>query len=432
MMENSLTLSEFQQRLGNSIRLNREIQNVWVRAELSDLRVAGGHCYVELVEKDERGNMRAKLRAMIWSNIFMALRGKFYAATGKDLATGLKVLVKGSATHHNLYGLSFSISDIDPTYTLGDIERLRQEILDRLTKEGLIGRNKELLPPALPQRIAIISAEGAAGYGDFINQLEHNADGFKVYTFLFPAVMQGEKTTQSVLAALDKVEMTRTFWDAVVIIRGGGATTDLNSFDSYELARRVATFPLPVIVGIGHERDRTVLDEIACVRCKTPTAVAEFIVGSLRNSYGHMAETVRRIARYSMEALKGENIRLAALAQAIPAKIHNRLLRHQMKLSEMTSKLSGVTSARLGAERSRLQQYGLKVGASANKNIETQNLRIKRLEDILRILRPENTLKRGYSITRINGKALTKASEANAGDEITTILSDGQITSKVM
>lgn len=408
-MNSGITLSEFQQRLGNTIRLNPEIQNVWVIAEFSDLRVSGGHCYMELVEKDAAGMMRAKLRAMIWRGTLETIRAKFYRATGRDIANGLKVMVRGSANHHNLYGLSFTISDIDPSYTLGDMERLRQEILARLTKEGLINRNKELAVPVVPQRIAVISAEGAAGYGDFMNQIVSNPDGFAVYTGLFPAIMQGERTVPTVLDALDKVEFTKDQWDAVAIIRGGGATTDLNSFDNYDLARRVATFPLPVIVGIGHERDRTVLDEIACVRCKTPTAVAEFITGTLRQTYAMTIDIARRIARYGSEALKGEHLRLASMAQSIPARASNRILRARMSLDRIARQL---------------------INDSKNR-ISSNTQKLTNLENLLRVLDPKSTLKRGYSITRLNGKAVISASQLTPGDKLETTYAEGKSVSNV-
>lgn len=426
-----MKLSEFQQILGNSIRLNRDIQNVWVQAELSDLRVSGGHCYVELVEKDESGVMRAKLRAMIWSSTLPSLRRKFYTATGRDLDNGLKVQVRGSANHHNLYGLSFVISDIDPSYTLGDMERLRREILERLTREGIINQNKMISPPSAPQRIAVISAEGAAGYGDFMNQLKNNPDGFAVYTGLFPAIMQGERTVPTMLEALRKVAFTRDQWDAVVIIRGGGATTDLNSFDNYELARAVALFPLPVIVGIGHERDRTVLDEIACIRCKTPTAVAEYIIGSLRETYALMADLVRRIAKYGTDALKGEHLKLANISQAIPALAKNRVLRSRMALTDVATRLRGASNSRITNARIGLDRYGGRLQNNLKTIPEKENKRLEHISKMLSVLSPENTLRRGYSITRVDGKAVTDASSLKTGDTITTTLASGSITSKI-
>lgn len=451
MNEPGLTLSQFQQLITNAINKEPGLKNVWVRAEFSDLRVVGGHCYMELIEKDAGGTTRAKIRAMIWSNTLGPLRRKFYDATARDIASGIKVLVRGSATHHSIYGLSFTINDIDPSYTLGDMERVRREILERLTREGLIDRNKSLSLPVNPQRIAIISAAGAAGYGDFMNQIDHNPDGFAIYTMLFPAVMQGERTALSVMMALDDVERTRDHWDAVVIIRGGGATTDLNGFDNYELARRVATFPLPVIVGIGHERDRTVLDEIACVRCKTPTAVAAFILDALRTAYGTATDLVNRIARYSSEAMRGEHLRLSTLQQNIPSLARNRILREKMvltrlsqtipslvqnrvarqrlTLSDYAARLRRDTDLRLNNERNRLERVVMRLTADAANVSQREQLRLRRISDMLRVLSPENTLRRGYSITRVNGHAVTDPASIAPGTEIETTLATGTLTS---
>lgn len=430
-MENSLTLSQFQQLLGNAIRTAHGLQNVWVQAEFSDLRFNGGHCYMELIEKDAAGTTRAKIRAMIWAGTLAMIRRKFYDATGRDIASGLKVLVRGSASHHNLYGLSFTISDIDPSYTLGDMERLRREILERLTREGLININKSLRVPYTPQRIAVISAEGAAGYGDFINQIHNNPDGFAIYPVLFPAVLQGERTAPSVMAALDLVEQTNFNWDAVVIIRGGGATTDLNGFDNYELARRVATFPLPVIVGIGHERDRTVLDEIACVRCKTPTAVAAWIVDSLRNANTQTTEIVRRIAAFGANALKGEHIRLTNLSQQIPASARNVVLRNNMRLDRLGNSIPNIIKGRLTRHQLSLNSLQSRIENAGKSAIRTQQLRLQRLSDMLRLLSPQNTLQRGYSITRCNGKAVRSAAQLSPGDTLVTILPDGSVQSTI-
>lgn len=450
----SMTLSQLQQLVTNAVNRDYALKNAWVRAEFSDLRIAGGHCYMELIEKDTAGTTRAKMRAMIWSGTLGGLRRKFYEATGRDIATGLKVLVRGSVTHHSVYGLSFNITDIDPSFTLGDMERLRREILERLTREGVIDRNKQIPMPTAPQRIAVISADGAAGYGDFMNQVLSNPEGFKIYTYLFNAVMQGERTAATVLDALDRVEMTGSMWDAVAIIRGGGATTDLNGFDNLELARRVATFPLPVIVGIGHERDRTVLDEVACVRCKTPTAAAAFIIDTLRTAYGEACELGRRICAYGSDAVKGERLRLNSITQTIPAYSRNFLMREKMRLSKCSQSLPGLVhgpvmrqrlllsdiAGRLGRdsdtlakrEEIRIERLTLRLKGAATATGERERQRLRRIDDMLRLLSPQNTLRRGYSITRVDGHALTNPAKLSAGAVIETTLADGKITSKVL
>lgn len=423
-----ITLSQLQAGIGNAVRMCREAQNVWVQAELSDVRLSGGHCYMELVEKDTAGTTRAKLRAMIWAGTYGRLSAKFREATGSAIDKGMKVLVQGSATHHSLYGLSFNITDIDPSYTSGDMERIRREILARLHREGILEMNRRRTLPVVPQRIAVISSAGAAGYGDFDNQLRSNPEGFVLYPVLFQAVMQGERTAASVIDALDRIEMAPDSWDCVVIIRGGGATTDLNGFDNYELARRVALCPLPVIVGIGHERDRTVLDDIACVRCKTPTAVAAWLVDSLRVAYGTAAELVRRVAQYSAERLKGEHLRLEGYSQGIPALARGAVLRSRLKTTELGHGVERALGRRLEGERANAARLALRLENAAGRRIEAERQRLGRLADLARLLSPENTLRRGYSITRVGGTVVRSASELAAGTRVETQLADGKVT----
>lgn len=427
----ALTLQRLQFLIGNSIRQNPGLQGVWVTAELSDVRIAGGHCYMELLEKDDSGTTVAKMRAMIWSTTLMPVRRKFYAATGKDIATGLKVMIRGSANHHPVYGLSFTISDIDPSYTVGDMERLRREILMKLTAEGVIENNRRLEFPMLPQRIAVISAAGAAGYGDFINQLANSPEGFKFYPMLFPAIMQGERTASSVMNALDRILSTIDLWDCVVIIRGGGATTDLNGFDDYSLAKAVATFPLPIIVGIGHERDRTVLDEIACIRCKTPTAVASLLVDAMRRSYVAAFENVRKIARYSSEALKGEKYRLANIETALPARIKHNILKSEKRLGDIMHHIERGLERRRAAENEKVRMLRFRYEKACKSVTDKPMLKLRNLENMIRLLSPDNTLKRGYSITLLNGKAVKSIADVKNGDRIETRVYGGSIDSKV-
>ena len=258
----------------------------WIQAELSDVRTnSTGHCYLEFVQKDARSNsLIAKARGTIWSNVFRLLKPYFEEATGQAFVSGIKVLVQVTVSFHELYGYSLTVQDIDPTYTLGDMARRRKEILKQLEEEGVLLLNKELDIPRLPQRVAVISSSTAAGYGDFCHQLKNNPGGFYFYTELFPALMQGDRVEESVLVALDKINSRLESFDVVVIIRGGGATSDLSGFDTYLLAAACAQFPLPVITGIGHERDDTVLDSVAHTRVKTPTAAAEFLIGCMNDA----------------------------------------------------------------------------------------------------------------------------------------------------
>lgn len=449
----AMTLFQFTTAVGNAVRMSPLLQGAWVIAELSDVRVSGGHCYMELIEKSSSGQTVAKMRATIWQNRFQYIRQKFYSQTGKDVVNGMKVMLYGAANHHSLYGLSFSVADIDPSYTLGDMERLRREILLRLEREGLINRNKMLVMPPAPQRIAVISAEGAAGYGDFMKHLEGNAAGFAFYPVLFPAVMQGERTSASVREALNLINSNIERWDCVAIVRGGGATTDLNGFDDYDLARSVATFPLPIVVGIGHERDRTVLDEIAHTRLKTPTAVAAFFVDSLRSCYERIGGMVDYIIRYASDRITGEYRRLTNVEALVPALAESRLSAAKSRLDKEMSRLPMLVENRLSKENVRIDSFRNMIGflasqrmatASGRLDILSANLRLaaeasvkrsseqlSRLSGMVEVLSPSNTMRRGYSITRLDGKAVTDPSKLPPGTKITTQLYKGKVESVV-
>lgn len=425
----AVTLSQFQQLIGVTLRMEPRLRGVWIVAELSDVRVAGGHCYMELVEKDERtGELRAKMRGMIWQSDYRRIEAAFRSAAGSGITSGLKVMVRGSVQHHEVHGLALNIIDIDPNYTVGDLERQRREILARLHLEGklLLNRRFQSDFPPNPQRIAVISAPGAAGYGDFTDHLVNTPEGIVFYPLLFPAIMQGERTAGSVMSALEKVEMTVDFWDCVVIIRGGGATTDLNGFDNYALAERVATFPLPVVVGIGHERDRTVLDEIACVRCKTPTAVADFLVDRCRKAWTHTVDRVRKIAEYTTERLRGESMRLANIEALLPARVKQSLSLAEKRVDDLGYGVSRSVAARMMKEQGRTDIMATRLENALRGAMERPAMRLKALEDMVRALNPENTLRRGYSITRLNGKAVYTAEELHPGDEIVTVFGKGE------
>lgn len=449
----AMTLAQLTTMVGNTLRTRPELQSAWVTAELSDVRSSGGHCYMELVEKNEAGSTVAKLRANIWSSTFARLHRKFHDATGRTIASGIKVMVRGSVSHHNIYGLSFNITDIDPSYTLGDMERLRREILDTLVREGIAEANRNLPMPLNPQRVAVISAAGAAGYGDFCNQLETNPAGFVFYPHLFGAVMQGENTAPSIMAALEYIEMTIDLWDCVVIIRGGGSSSDLGGFDTLDLARAVARCPLPVIVGIGHERDFTVLDYVAHTRCKTPTAVAEFLIDALRNAAQQASSLVNAITRYASERVRGEQQRLSAAASMIPAIGAARLREASLHLQTLGTTLPATASARVASARRDLSAKGSLLSAFATSRVQEQlrlldsraarlsqecasrlsreQERLSHLRGMLDVLSPAATLRRGYTITRVDGKAVTSTAALTSGSEITTTFADGTAVSTI-
>lgn len=428
---NYISLVQLQNAVTAAVATSPVGRGVWVVAELSDVRTAGGHCYMELIEKDSAGTTVARMRGTIWRNTFAPLDAKFHAAAGAHIVSGLKVLVAAIPQNHPLYGLSLNIVDIDPSYTVGDMERLRREILDRLTREGTAGRNRALPLPDAPQRIAVISAAGAAGYGDFSDQLLNNPDSLVFYPHLFQATMQGEKTSRSVRDALERIEMSVDLWDCVVIIRGGGATSDLAGFDDYDLARAVALFPLPVIVGIGHERDRTVLDEIAAVRCKTPTAVAAFLLERNKSALQNAVRRASEISRYAADVLAGEQRRIAGLAAIVPTLAKNRADAARQRLRNAAALLPALVSQRLDAECRRLEETNRALPEIIARRLNAETERLTSLHRLVGAFSPENTLRRGYSITLLDGKAVRSPEDVAPGTEITTRLASGIISSTV-
>ena len=447
------SLSQFTTLISREVNASPQLSRKWVMAELSDVRVVAGHCYMELVEKSSDGKTVAKMRATIWQSVFLPLRQKFYRVTGKDITTGMKVLLQGSASHHSLYGISFNVHDINPEFTLGDISRIRREILEKLTREGILDNNKNLDLPVLPQKIAVISAEGAAGYGDFVDQLINNENGFVFYPILYPSVMQGDKVASSVIRSLDMVASAAGSWDMVVILRGGGATTDLLGFDNYELARKVALFPIPVVVAIGHERDRTVLDEIARVRVKTPTAAASFFLECARQAEDMVLNYMDLITRYVNDRISGENTRIANFSVMLPAMVGNKLNNAEALLNKELIRIPSLVGGRIQSEYARLSGFpnlvsnlakqivdkDLQKQATVKSQLETgvnnaiarNNLILQKLIGIIDALNPKNTMKRGYSIVRNNGKAVSDASQLKSGDSLTVEFSNGTIETTV-
>ena len=332
-------------------------ETYWVRAETSDVRVnaASGHCYLEFIEKNPKTNqLVAKARGSIWAKVFRMLKPYFEMETGQTFTSGLKVLVKVTIEFHELYGFSLNVVDIDPTYTIGDMARKRQEIIRQLQADGVFTLNKELTFPDFPTRIAVITSPTAAGYEDFLNQLLHNQAGYPFYPKLFPALMQGEKTEESVIAALERIDACREYFDVVVIIRGGGATSDLNSFDSYLLAAHCAQFPLPIITGIGHERDDTIVDLVAHTRLKTPTAVAAFLIHCLDQQAATLNDLEERFTQEVRGWLKEESYTLQQIGSRFPMLVKNRLEKNLSALHILTAQLPGIIQQSVNREGSNL------------------------------------------------------------------------------
>lgn len=413
MTPQAITLVELNNRIGDALASAPGLSQVWVVAETSDLRVSGGHCYMELIDKDpDSGQARARLRATVWASRFGRLNDKFRAATGRPLASDLKVMVCLGVSFHPLYGLSANIVDINPEYTLGDLLRRRREMVERLRREGILELNRSLEWPAVPNRVAVISAAGAAGYGDFINQLYTNRLNLRFTTRLFPAVMQGERAAGSIIEALGRIaDAGDDAFDCVVIIRGGGATGDLAAFDNYDLAANIAMFHLPVIIGIGHERDITLLDYVANMRVKTPTAAAEWLIGRGADALESLRRIGGEILAAATAATAGARRRLDYMAGQLPLLARGIVDRARMNVGPHVDRELSTTVARL------LARHNDRLGAMAA---------------LLDTLSPEATLRRGFSITLAGGHAVTEASSLAPGTVITTRLASGTVTSTVI
>lgn len=431
MGETAISLVEFNRRIGGLLH-DASVQRCWVVAETSDVRQSGGHCYLELVQKDaQTGQTLARMRGIVWASVYARVRCEFERATGQPFASGMNVMVEVSANFHEQYGLSVVITGINPTYTLGDMARQRLEILNRLRSEGIIDMNKQLPWDDVAQRVAVISAAGAAGYGDFMNQLHNNPSGIKFYTCLFPAVMQGQNTVTSVIAALERINDYADLFDCVVIIRGGGSTSDLNSFDNYDLAANVAQFPLPVICGIGHDRDNTVVDSVASVRVKTPTAAAEWLLDRAQSALDHVNALTDMVVDSATQMLSGARQQLAYFTSGIPLMADNIVVRHRARLQQIAAAIPVVAARRIDGAGKDLAFASQRVAMAARQCVANERQRVTGLEKQVELLSPDRVLRRGYSLTLRDGHVVTSASSLRAGYSLVTRFADGERTSVV-
>lgn len=431
-MASPITVLELNKRLSNAIAVAPDVRNVWVTGETSDLRMSGGHCYFELLQKDDSGRTLARIKANIWASTFPAVAHKFQAETGRPLASGIKILVRVTAGYHPAYGMSVTVSEIDASFTLGDAVRRRNEIIMRLQNEGLIELNRKVRWPAPALRIAVISARGAAGYGDFINTLFHNEHRLDFSVTLFAATMQGERAVPDVLAALMAIGRDADMFDCVVIIRGGGSTSDLEAFDNYDLAAAIARMPLPVIVGIGHERDTTVLDYVANMRVKTPTAAAEWLIARGKAVLESLDRVGRLILDSVTDRIRGDREQLAMISASIPALVSANVAASRARLDRAASLMATVAPAAVSRQMMRLDNLADAVARAVPVRIAAASQCLDALRSLVRVLSPETTLERGFSITLgPDGHVLRDASAVKAGDGITTILADGRVSSTV-
>ena len=415
----------------------------WVEAELSECRENHGHCFMELIQKDEQNATPiAKASARCWASKWMLIRPGFERTTGQRLHAGMKVLLKVYAQFHEAYGFSWIVTDIDPTYTLGDMARKRQEIIRQLKAEGVFDLQRELRLPLFCQRIAVISSETAAGYGDFCNQLADNPYGFQFEVTLFPATMQGEDVEQSIISALGRIyseyseysddsEYSDSPYDCVVIIRGGGATSDMSGFDTLALAENVANFPLPIITGIGHDRDESILDMISHTRVKTPTAAAAFLIHHLKTVLDSLNDSQEQILRLAQQKLTYYKSLFATVAEVLPRLFSNVKIRQEARLDALNNRLllsSGGKLSTLNAQLSTLSEH---LPILLDRRLMAEKHRLQLIEEKAKSIDPALLLKRGYSITLKDGRVIRDAAVLHSGDEIETRLANGTIHSTV-
>jgi exodeoxyribonuclease VII large subunit len=445
-------------------QLNHEIKHVlkehflkaaWVVAEISELKInASGHCYLELIEKNQANDkILAKARANIWAYSFRLLKPYFETTTLRSLEAGIKIMFYAQVEFHEIYGLSLNITDIDPTYTLGDIARQRAEAIAKLKKEGVFDMNRNLELPIVVQKIAIISSSTAAGYQDFCKHLLDNEYGFYFKLKLYPSLMQGEAAVESMIAALEKINSHSERYHCVVIIRGGGSQSDLGVFDHYWLASNVAQFPLPILTGIGHEQDESVTDLVAHTSLKTPTAVADFILAKSVEVEGYLQELKSQFTDFVMHRLSDENSKLMVISIKFGPRLKSILQRKGKQLtSHYTSilldwqKFKRNTASKLAflnmqsniSLQSHLSRSVQKLNFISGRlrplvrgYFKTHNTDINNFNELIESLKPENILKRGFSITYHYGKALRDASVINPGDLIESRLEKGLLKSKI-
>ena len=431
--KNIVTLYELN-RLVSKVIESEMPSEYWVEAELSECRESRGHCYMELIQKDERtATPIAKASAKCWANKWMLIRPGFERTTGQRLHAGMKVLLKVFAQFHEAYGFSWIVTDIDPTYTLGDMARKRQEIIRQLKEEGVFDLQKELQLPLFCQRIAVISSETAAGYGDFCNQLADNPYGFQFQTRLFPAIMQGEG--QSIINALNRIfDLTKgqtpcEVFDCVVIIRGGGATSDMSGFDTLALAENVANFPLPIITGIGHDRDESILDMVSHIRVKTPTAAAALLIDHLKTVLDAINDAQEQIVRLAQQKLTSHKSRLSTFAEILPRLFTNVKTRQEARLDNLNSRMTTAIRQSIITQQSLINALEVKMPIFLNRCLMAEQHRLQLIEEKTKNLDPALLLKRGYSITLHNGKAVRSPQQLQSGDEIETRLEKGTIKS---
>ena len=426
-----LSLFDLNSRIKDCLKKNLE-ESYWVVAEIGEMRInQKGHCYLELVEKKD-DEILAKNKATIWSYTYRNLSGWFESLTGQTLKPGLKILSNIVVNYHEVYGLSLNIKDIDANYTLGERAKKRLEILNSLKEDGILEMNKELPLPLVPQRIAIIASSTSAGYLDFITQLENNTPGYTFKTSHYQAIMQGSEAEESIIKAILEVNTHLDKYDLLVIIRGGGATLDLECFDTYGLASHIAQFPIPVITGIGHERDETIADIVANTSLKTPTAVAEFLISGVKEYEEVIDSLYAQIFEYVAQTLKDLRTHLEYLSKHIKYISESTLKTHAVKLTVLSHSIQGAAKGRKKVLETLIQNYIQSLKLNSNRYLDLKNKDLQNISGSIDLVDPKRVLKRGYSIVRKGSKIMKSAQDLKEGDVIESEFHDGRKTSKIL
>ncbi|MBF0473125.1 MAG: exodeoxyribonuclease VII large subunit [Nitrospirae bacterium] len=403
-----------------------------ITAEIASLNVDGkGHCYLDLIEKIDN-TIVAQMDGRIWANQYKSIAREFQDTTKIALTKGLKILIKASLNYHERYGMSLIIRNIDSSYTLGDMAKKRKEIIDRLTLEGLINRNKLIPLPLVPQRLAVISSSRAAGFGDFVNHISTNPYGYVINIKLFEAIMQGDNAEASILNAFAQCELDRENIDVVIIVRGGGAASELDCFDSYEIGRAIAMLSLPVISGIGHERDVTVIDEVSNTRVKTPTAAAGFIIETIREFEESLELLSRNIVKTASLKVTDTQRILLTITKQLENAAKRIILRNSYRLDNLVNSINGLMKRKIFQNNSDIQRLLVVIIDKSKKLILRQNERLNTLYKAINHLNPDSILKRGFSLTYLNGKVVRFVDQVKVKDKIETKLAKGKIISEVI
>ena len=455
MTKNSLTLLTLNQKVQDCLETQMD-NRYWITAEINELNSnKNGHTYLELIEKDELTNkIVAKSRAIIWAFTYRMLKPYFESITRESLKSGIKVLIQVNVSFHEIYGISLTIYDIDPSYTLGKIAQQKEQTIKQLEEDGIINMNKELNSPYAPQKIAIISSATAAGFGDFQDQLHKNNYGFRFYTKLFPAIMQGERTKDSVISALDKIYSYESFFDYVVIIRGGGSKADLIAFDDYELAANIAQYPLPVLSGIGHERDESVVDMVTHVALKTPTAVAQYLINQLTAINDELIHIQDEIQKTPLLLLSKEKTILDLEIQKFAHQMQKKLYVQREYINRLQLKIKETSLNKIQAniflvdksistinqykkhyrtiEAHKLNEITGRLKQASKQKLTGNKLKIEFYQKSIQLLDPQNVLKRGFAIVRSNDKIITKQTEVTKNLIIEIELKDGKFKTKAL